>query len=268
MNPEKRKIEVVVISDVHLGTYGSHAKELNAYLSSIDPDVIIINGDWVDIWNFNTNYWPSEHTENLFKIFEFVKQGKQVYYLTGNHDDDLRKYSDYKQKHFELIDELTLELNGKKHWIFHGDKFDPSVGNNARWLAKLGGRGYDYMIRANRELNKVLLSMGQERVMISKMLKDNVKKVVKSRVSDFEDVACDHGISHGFDYVICGHIHKPQMRKYSTERGEVMYLNSGDWVENCTSLEYNNGQWKLYFYFPEDRAVRADQTEAVVETAY
>lgn len=249
MEDAKRKIEVLVISDIHLGTYGAHAQELNNYLKSIDPNIVIINGDWIDIWNFSVNYWPPEHTENLFLVFEFVKQGKPVYYLTGNHDEILRRYSDYKLDTFELVDELVLELDGKTHWIFHGDIFDLSVGSKAKWLARLGGRSYDYLIRFNRALNNFLLSLGRPRVSLSKMVKDNVKKIVKSSVSDFEEIACEHAIQHGYDYVLCGHIHKPQIRKVEKEDGAVIYMNSGDWIENCTALEYNDGKWEIFYYF-------------------
>jgi len=251
MQSQRRKIEILVISDIHLGTYGASAKELNTYLKTIDPEKIIINGDWLDIWNFDANYWPPEHTANIFIIFEFLNRGIPVYYLTGNHDDDLRNFSSYKFDQFELMDELVLELDGKTHWFLHGDQYDKSVGDKAKWLAKLGGKSYDYMVRFNRQVNTVLESTGRERVSFSKLIKDNVKKIVKSNVSDFEQIACEQGIEKGYDYVICGHVHKPQMRKVSTNRGSVMYMNSGDWVENCTSLEYSNGKWTIFDYYTD-----------------
>ncbi len=267
MSGSKRKIEVLIISDVHLGTYGANANELNKYLKSIDPNIVIINGDWIDIWNFSVNYWPPEHTENLFLILEFVKQGKLVYYLTGNHDDSLRRFSDFKLDSFELIDELELELDGKSHWVFHGDIFDLSVGDKALWLAKLGGRSYDYLVRFNRYVNEALVSVGKERVSISKAIKDNVKRIVKSNVSDFEQIACEEGIRRGYDYVICGHVHKPQMRKVETNEGSVMYLNSGDWVENCTALEYNDGNWRIFEYYNDFqyKAAATKKEESIIE---
>jgi UDP-2,3-diacylglucosamine pyrophosphatase LpxH len=251
MPTAKRHVEVVVISDIHLGTYGASAKELNAYLNSIDPDKIIINGDWIDIWYFDMNYWPTEHAENIFIILDFIKQGKPVYYVTGNHDDDIRKFTGTKLKSFQVVDELDLLLDGKKHWVLHGDKYDQSVGGKAKWLAKLGGKAYDYSVRMNRKLNNQLVKMGKERILISKMIKDSVKKAVKSGVSDFEQITCEEGIKRGYDFVICGHIHKPQKRVVTTKNGSVTYLNSGDWVENCTSLEYNEGEWSIFSYYKD-----------------
>lgn len=258
---KKRKLDVVIFSDVHLGTFGCHAAELNKYLKSIDPNIVIVNGDWLDIWNFTANYWPPEHTENLYIVLEWVKKGIPVYYITGNHDDALRSFSNFKIDTFELRDELVLELDGKTHWIFHGDIFDLSVGGNARWLAKLGGRSYDYLIRFNRFVNKILVNMGKERISLSKMIKDSVKSAVKKKVQDFETIAIERAIEHNYDYVICGHIHKPQMREVSNENGSVMYLNSGDWQENLTALEYHNGQWELFYYYHDLRYKDIDRTK-------
>ncbi len=246
---QKRVLEVCIISDIHLGTYGCHAKELNKYLKSIAPKMLIINGDWFDIWNFSANHWPSEHTENVFLVLDLVRKGIPVYYITGNHDDVVRRFSDFKIDFLEIKDELILELDGKKHWIFHGDIFDLSVGGKAKWLAKLGGRSYDYLIRLNRLINFLRKQMQKEPIQLSKQIKDSVKKVVKKQVSDFEEIAIDHAINHGYDFVICGHVHKPQIREVKKEGGATIYLNSGDWVENCTALEYNNGEWDLFYYY-------------------
>lgn len=243
-----RAIDVCIISDIHLGTYGSSAKELNHYLKSIDPGILIINGDWLDIWNFGSNYWHPEHTENLFLVFDYLRRGIPVYYLTGNHDDIVRKFADLKLDTLEIRDEMILELDGKSHWIFHGDIFDLSVNHKARWLAKLGGKSYDYLIRLNRLINFVRSEMGLDKVMLSKKIKDSVKSIVKKKISDFEEIAIEHAIDHGYDYVVCGHVHRPQIRKIQTEKGSVTYLNSGDWVENLTALEYSNGKWELFYY--------------------
>lgn len=245
---QRRPVDVCIISDVHLGTYGCCAKELNQYLKSIEPGILIINGDWLDIWNFGSNYWHGEHTENLFLVFDFLRRGVPVYYLTGNHDDMVRKFSDFRLDTLEVRDELILEIDGKSHWIFHGDIFDLSVSHKARWLAQLGGKSYDYLIRLNRLINTVRDRMGLEKIMLSKMIKDSVKSMVKKKVSDFEEIAIERAILHGFDYVICGHVHRPQIRYIETDEGSVTYLNSGDWVENLTALEYYKGKWELFYY--------------------
>ncbi|MBK6274158.1 MAG: UDP-2,3-diacylglucosamine diphosphatase [Chitinophagales bacterium] len=248
MSEEKRKIEICIISDIHLGTRACHAAELNKYLRSIEPTILIINGDWLDIWNFNAGYFPQEHIENVFLVLDMARQGIPVYYVTGNHDDHMRNFSGYRFDTLQLRDEIVLEIDGKKLWIFHGDKYDLSVGGSARWLAKLGGRYYDHIFTLNRYINNIRLKYGKDKILISKYIKDKVKSIVKSKIQDFEDVAIEIGIENGYDYIVCGHIHKPQIREVKTDLGKAIYLNSGDWVENLTALEYANGNWEIFYY--------------------
>ncbi|MBK0368479.1 UDP-2,3-diacylglucosamine diphosphatase [Flavobacterium agrisoli] len=243
---KKRNIEVVVISDVHLGTYGSHAKELYNYLSSIKPKILILNGDIIDGWQFRKSYFPKSHLKVIQKIISFATKGTKVYYVTGNHDEILRKFSEMFMGNFSLVDKLVLELDGKKAWIFHGDVFDASV-QHSKWIAKLGGLGYDYLILLNRFINWMLAKVGKEPYSLSKRIKASVKKAVK-HISDFETTATDLAIEKKYDYVICGHIHEPKITNVTNKQGATLYLNSGDWVENLTALEYRKKRWKLHYY--------------------
>lgn len=243
---KKRKVELVVISDVHLGTYGCHAKELLNYLSSIKPKILVLNGDFIDIWQFRKSYFPKEHLKVIRRIVEMASKGTKVYYMTGNHDELLRKFSDMTVGNFAILDKLVLEIDDKKAWIFHGDVFDVSV-QHSKWIAKLGGLGYDYLILVNRLVNWCLVKIGREPYSFSKKIKASVKKAVR-HISDFETTATDLAIEKQYDYVICGHIHEPKIVEKSNKNGSTLYLNSGDWVENLTALEYNRKRWKLYRY--------------------
>lgn len=243
---KKRKVELVVISDVHLGTFGSHAKELYNYLSAIKPKILVLNGDIIDVWQFRKSYFPKAHLKVIQKIISFASKGTKVYYITGNHDEMLRKFSDMNLGNFALVDKLVLDLDDKKAWIFHGDVFDASV-QHSKWIAKLGGLGYDYLILLNRFVNWCLLKIGKEPYSFSKRIKASVKKAVK-HISDFEKTATELAIEKKYDYVICGHIHEPKMIQKETKMGSTMYLNSGDWIENLTALEYNKKRWKLFRY--------------------
>ena len=256
---KKRKVEVVVISDIHLGTFGCHAKELLKYLSSVKPKILILNGDIVDIWQFRKSYFPSSHLKVIKKIISLSTKGTKVYYLTGNHDEFLRKFTDLHLGNISLLDKLTLNLDGKKAWIFHGDVFDASI-NHAKWLAKLGGWGYDSLILINRFLNWILLKMNKEPYSLSKKIKDNVKSAVKF-ISNFENVCAELAIEKKYDYVICGHIHEPKIELIQTDKGKTIYLNSGDWIENLTALEYNNKRWKLYKYVELDSILNEDEID-------
>lgn len=243
---KKRKTELVVLSDVHLGTYGCHAKELLQYLNSIKPKTLILNGDIIDIWQFRKSYFPKSHLKVIRKIIDFASKGTKVYYITGNHDEMLRKFSDTGIGNFCVLDKLVLDLDGTKAWIFHGDVFDASV-QHSKWIAKLGGIGYDYLILINRFANWCLHKMGREPYSFSKKIKSSVKKAV-AFISDFETTATELAIEKGYDYVICGHIHEPKILEVENRRGKTTYLNSGDWIENLTALEYNKKRWKLYRY--------------------
>lgn len=251
MNSDKRNLELVIISDVHLGTYGCHAQELLEYLNSINPKTLVLNGDIIDIWQFKKSYFPVAHLEVIKKILKMVTKGTKVYYLTGNHDEFLRKFSDFELGNISLLDKLVLELDGKKAWIFHGDVFDASV-QHAKWIAKLGGKGYDLLILINRFVNWILKKMNKPPYSFSKKIKANVKNAVKF-IGDFEKTASSLAIENRYDYVICGHIHEPKMENIVTSIGKTTYLNSGDWVENLSALEYNNLEWKLLYYKPEEK---------------
>ena len=237
---------MVIISDVHLGTYGSHAKELNNYLSSIKPKTLVLNGDIIDAWQFRKSYFPKSHLKVIQRIIGMASKGTKVYYITGNHDEILRKFSDMNMGNFSLVDKLVLELDDKKAWIFHGDVFDASV-QHSKWIAKLGGLGYDYLILSNRFANWCLAKLGREPYSFSKKIKASVKKAVKF-ISDFETTATDLAIEKQYDYVICGHIHEPKIIVKENKYGSTLYLNSGDWIENLTALEYHKKRWKLFSY--------------------
>lgn len=237
---------MVVISDAHLGTFGCHATELLKYLSSIKPKILVLNGDIIDIWQFRKSYFPKVHLKVIKKILDLAAKGTKVYYITGNHDELLRKFSETNMGNFSIVDKLVLDLDDKKAWIFHGDVFDVSV-QHSKWIAKLGGLGYDYLILINRFVNWCLYKMGREPYSFSKKIKASVKKAVK-HISDFETTATDLAIEKKYDYVVCGHIHEPKIIEKTNKNGSTLYLNSGDWVENLTALEYHKKRWKLYRY--------------------
>lgn len=242
----KRKVKVVVISDVHLGFLGCKAKELNRYLKSIEPETLIINGDFIDIWQFRSYYFPKSHSKVLQRVFKFISQGVKVYYLTGNHDEMLRRYSGMNLGNLELEDKLILDLDGKKHWFFHGDIFDVTM-RGSRWLAKLGNTGYELLILINKFVNFVRELFGKGTINFTKAIKDATKRSVK-KIGNYEMAAAEIAVDNGYDYVINGHIHLPCIKEIQTDNGSVTYMNSGDWVENMTALEYNEGEWKLIHY--------------------
>jgi UDP-2,3-diacylglucosamine pyrophosphatase LpxH len=257
-------MQVCILSDLHLGTFGCHAEEISDYLRSINPEILVLNGDIIDIWQFKKSYFPPQHMQVIRDILKLNTQGTQVYYITGNHDEALRRYSGTQLGNIRLDDKLILELDGKKVWIFHGDVFDATTKGSARLLAQLGGKGYDLLIWLNHNINLLLSLMGREKMSLSKKVKESVKKAV-SWINNFEQTAAELAIEEGYDVVVCGHIHQPQQRIIKTEKGEVTYLNSGDWIENLTALEYNDGNWKIYEHPQQNRKKLQRSTEYLTE---
>ena len=242
---KKRELDICVISDLHLGTFGCHAKELNDYLKSISPKRLVLNGDIIDIWNFRKRYFPKSHLKVVRTLLKMAANGVRIDYLTGNHDEALRRFVGFDLGNIKLSNKLIIEQDDKQIWIFHGDVFDISI-QQAKFIAKLGGWGYDLLIWFNRIINLYLEKRGKEKYSLSKKIKDSVKKAVKF-IADFENVAAELAIEKGYDYVICGHIHQPQIGKVKKKgRKSTVYMNSGDWVENLSALEYSNGKWSLY----------------------
>ncbi len=248
MEIKKRRVEILVLSDVHLGTYGCHAKELLCYLKSIKPKTVVLNGDIIDIWQFSKRYWPKSHMKIVKYIMGWMGKGVKIYYVTGNHDEMLRKFVGFKMGSLRIVNKVVLPLaDGKNAWFFHGDVFDVTM-QHSKWLAQLGAKGYDTLILINRLANFISAKIFKKgKLSLSKKIKNSVKSAVKF-INNFEETAANIGISNKYDYVVCGHIHQPEMKEIKSQDGSIMYLNSGDWIENLTALEYNNGEWIIYRY--------------------
>lgn len=263
----KRNVELVVLSDIHLGTSGCQAVELLKYLKSIKPGTLVLNGDIIDIWQFKKKYFPKAHLKLIKHIIGLASDRCTVYYITGNHDEMFRKFSGMKIGKLRIVNDLTLTLDGKKVWFFHGDVFDV-VMQYSKWLAKLGAIGYDTLIWLNTKVNWFGRQLKLEPVSFSKKIKQSVKSAVKY-INAFEDSAAIVAARKGIDYIVCGHIHHPEMRSIQVENGSVNYLNSGDWLENLTSLEYNGKKWKIFHYstdFTEQSDASAADFDKMVDT--
>ena len=242
----KRNLDILVISDLHLGTYGSEADEVLAYLDSIEADKIVINGDFVDIMLFNKRFWPSSHMKVIKYFLDLISQGKEIYYVTGNHDELMRKFLNFKIQNFKIVNQVVLDTNEGKVWIFHGDVFDFSI--QTGWLTKLAGFLYDYMIMFNSWINKkIMRHLGRKRLNFSKSIKANVKTAVQY-FANFEIKAAKIAQKNGYKYVVCGHIHTPKIESFDINGEEIIYMNSGDWLESLSSLEYVDNKWSIYMH--------------------
>ena len=264
---DKRKLDIVVISDVHLGTYGCRAKELCRYLSTIDPNMLILNGDIIDVWQFSKKFWPKSHMQVLKQITSMLSLGVKVYYVTGNHDEILRRFENFSLGDFHIVNKLVIHHDdGLKSWIFHGDVFDVTM-KHSKWLAKLGAVGYDTLILINAVINWLSEKLGKGKVSLSKKIKNSVKSAVKF-INNFEVTAAEIAIQKGYNYVVCGHIHQPNKKIIENNIGKVVYLNSGDWVEHLTALEYSQNEWSIYTYSQDVLVNEYNDTYYLDEGAY
>ena len=263
-----RKVEAVVISDTHLGTRSCKSKELLSYLKSVQPNTLLLNGDIIDIWQFSKSYFPKPQLKIVRQIIKMMEQGTRVYYIIGNHDEALRRFVGLSVGNLYVVNKVLLELDGKKSWIFHGDAFDV-VMHHSKWLAKLGATGYAMLTAINKMVNGILALFGQRRISLSRDIKRMVKTSKKPDVTTrFEKTVSDLAIKKNYHYAICGHIHWPANKVISNEQGSVRYLNSGDWVENLTALEYANREWELVYYSPEVPETEEQDEEEFVNTDY
>ena len=252
----KRNLDILVISDLHLGTYGSEADEVLAYLDSINADKIVINGDFVDIMLFNKRFWPSSHMKVIKYFLDLISQGKEIYYVTGNHDELMRKFLNFKIQNFKIVNQIVLNTAKGKVWIFHGDVFDFSI--QTQWLTKLAGFLYDYMIIFNSWINKkIMRPLGRKRLNFSKTIKSNVKTAVQY-FANFEMKAAEVAQKNGYKYVVCGHIHTPKIESFNINGEEVIYMNSGDWLESLSSLEYADNKWSIYMHKRTEQEYKGD----------
>jgi UDP-2,3-diacylglucosamine pyrophosphatase LpxH len=252
---KRRKVDLVILSDIHLGTYGCRAKALESYLKSIQPKTLILNGDIVDMWQFSKRYWPKSHMKIVRRLFTFLSKKTEIIYIPGNHDELLRKFSGMKFGSLKIQNKAVLEFDNERVWIFHGDAFDVTM-QHSRWLVKLGAIGYDLLILINAALNFILTALGKKRYSFSGKIKASVKKAV-SFINSFEETVGRIALDQKFDTVVCGHIHQPADKMLEFEGKKVRYLNSGDWIENLSALEYNKGEWTLYLH-PQDEESAID----------
>lgn len=238
------KYKSIFVSDIHLGTKFSQAEHLLDFMKDNDSENLFLVGDIIDGWALKRNFsWKQAHSDVIQKVLRKARKGTNVYFITGNHDEFLRPFLP-----LVLGDRLKVSneeeynsIDNKKYYITHGDFFD-SVSMTKRWLAVVGDYGYEFLLHLNHFLQFFRRILGIKRYWsLSKFIKENVKKSV-SFITDYEKILAEYAKHKGYDGVICGHIHKAEIR----EIDGIEYKNSGDWVESCTALvETLEGEWKI-----------------------
>lgn len=255
----KQRVRTLWISDVHLGTRDCQAEHLAAFLKRYHADRIYLVGDIIDGWKLRGGiYWPQAHTNVIRRLLTMSKRGTEVIYVTGNHDEFLRRYSSLLLGNIQLVDEAVhVTADGRQLLVIHGDQFDV-ITRYHRWLAFLGDSAYEFTLTLNRWLNHWRSRWGYGYWSLSAYLKHKVKTAVNF-ISDFEEAITHECVKRGLQGVVCGHIHHAEIRQVSG----VEYMNCGDWVESCTALiEHWDGQIELY-RLAEAQAREASDAQAV-----
>ncbi len=240
---QQKHFKTIVMSDIHLGSKWSKAKEAGRFLKYNTCDELILCGDIIDGWELSRgNKWKRRFTKFIARLLK-IQNNTHIVYVRGNHDDFLNSVLPLKFANMEIVNDYVYTSAGKKYFVLHGDIFD-TVTTSMRWLAKLGDIGYSILLWFNRIYNERRAKKGLPYYSVSQRVKQKVKASV-SYISDFEEHLVQVARSKGCDGVICGHIHQVDMRMIDG----IQYLNSGDWVESLTALtEDYEGNWNIFSY--------------------
>jgi len=243
------------LSDVHLGTRGSKAQALLDFLDTHDCDYLYLVGDIIDFWRLKrAPYWPQLHSDVIRKILSKARAGTAVTFIPGNHDEYVRRFCGLQLGNILVREEAVhLTADGRSLLVIHGDEFD-GVTRCHRWLAVTGDLGYEILLVLNRWFNHARRILGFGYWSLSAYVKWKIKRAV-SFVADFEASLAHEATRRSVQGVICGHIHKAEMRWI----GCILYCNTGDWVESCTALvEHADGELELLTYLPAGRRAAAE----------
>lgn len=226
------RYRTVWISDTHLGTRGCKAEFLLDFLKHTDCETLYLVGDIIDGWRLKKSwYWTETQNAVVQEILRKSRQGCEIIYVPGNHDEVLRDYTGLFFGGVQVKDEVIhTGADGRTYLIIHGDKYD-SVVKYAKWLAHLGDWAYTALLSTNHYFNIVRRWLNMPYWSLSAYLKHKVKNAVEF-ISKFEEAVAKEAKQRGVDAVVCGHIHHAEMR----EIDGVLYCNDGDWVESCTAL--------------------------------
>ncbi|MCR9177871.1 MAG: UDP-2,3-diacylglucosamine diphosphatase [Alphaproteobacteria bacterium] len=251
---QKRRYRSVFVSDFHLGSPHCQAGLLLEFLRTHEAERIYLVGDIVDGWRLRKSwYWPQSHAAVLQTLLEKARQGTDVFYLPGNHDESTRKFLGRRVRNVEVVDQMIHDAaDGRRYLVVHGDRYDLII-QNVKWLAYLGDRFYAFALNTNTWLNMARRLLGLEYWSLGAFAKRHVKSFV-NRIGQYESVLTEEARHHDVQGVICGHIHHAENR----EMCGIHYLNTGDWVESCTAVvEHTDGEFEVIYWADRVRLLSA-----------
>lgn len=245
----RRPIELVILSDIHLGSYACYCIELLEYLKSIRPEKLIINGDFCDFRENKKQKIPTEHIKVLEEIENLADSGTLVYLIHGNYDKGLNKITCFKKDNIQVRQQLELIIQNKRFLVIHGDKFNSNIINSSV-ITHIGTKTYELLVVLTRAINIKRILKGKSYSSFASIVKRKLNKANKY-IHNFEQTSVAFASKGQYDGIICGHIHIPAIKEINYANENIQYMNSGDWVENMSALEFNNDNWSIYKYMDE-----------------
>lgn len=237
------KYQVIIVSDLHLGTKDSKVEEFLEFIDNHPTNLLILNGDIIDGWALNRGAkWKKYHTKVISKLLKLSNKTR-IIWIRGNHDEFIQEFIGSHFGNIEIKEDYVLEYSEhieydiwirRCYYVFHGDVIDIFI-TKYKWLSKIGAVGYDFALWLNRWYNRYRKWRNLPYQSISQKIKAGVKQATMY-INDYETAALKMAEKKGCDGVICGHIHQPEDRMINGKR----YLNSGDWVENMSAILIDN----------------------------
>jgi UDP-2,3-diacylglucosamine pyrophosphatase LpxH len=240
----KAHYRTVFLSDLHMGAGGTRAAEAGRFLKRIECDTLYLVGDIIDMWRLKQRWhWPEPNNRVVHRILKMARRGTRVVFIPGNHDEAARRFIGLTFGGVEILQQDShTTADGRRLLITHGDQFDLVVRHHPL-LSAFGAWAYDWLVRLSFRINAIRQRLGKDHWSLSQSIKSRVKSAC-TFISRFEDALTEEARRGGYQGVVCGHIHKAEMR----EAGGIFYYNCGDWVESCTALvEHHNGRFELIY---------------------
>ena len=249
----------IFISDTHLGSKAAKTKILLHFLKNTSSDNLYLVGDIIDAWKIKQNnwYWNKTQSKVVRQVLKMsTNENMKIVYITGNHDEFLRQLvsHNFSIGNLTVVNHCThIGIDGKRYLVVHGDMFD-GITRLGKWISLLGDSAYDFIVQLNTWFNEIRHRFGLHYWSFSKWIKHRVKKAI-TFIFEYEKNLAGYCKRKGYDGVICGHIHFPEIKMI----GDISYMNTGDWVENCSAVvEHIDGSWEVLYWKTEDKEKHVD----------
>lgn len=213
LHEAKKKIDTIIVSDVHLGSQVARPKAVRAILESYDFKRLILLGDIFDDLNFSRLKKDHWNLLSYIRKLSNPERNKEVVWVEGNHDEGLSEIMSLMMG-VKVYDEYLWELNGLTHLAIHGHQFDRFLTENVI-ISNVSSYVYDKVQKWDRETQS-----------ISRFIKRKSKSWLRLS-NKVAAEALEYARERHADVVICGHTHQSM----SAQSEGVTYYNTGCWTD-------------------------------------